>query len=111
MHACMQVNENSKQFRKHVAAVKPTDQEVNENKAAVKEAPKVSMAVAAMRAFAEETSALGLEGLRNSFCKLRARGPHPNNLTFNAQKMNRAKCRYHGIARMLIHNTLPNYLP
>ncbi|VDK82845.1 unnamed protein product [Litomosoides sigmodontis] len=84
-------------LKKHVAPVKATDQEVDENKDAMKEAPKVSMAVAAMRTFAEQTNALGLEGLRDSFCKLRSRGPHPNNLTFNAQKMNRAKCRYHDV--------------
>lgn len=54
------------------------------------------MAVSVMRAFAEQTNALGLEGLRNNFSKLNARGPHPNNLTFNAQKSNRTKCRYQG---------------
>uniref|UniRef100_A0A0R3RQP0 Tyrosine-protein phosphatase domain-containing protein n=1 Tax=Elaeophora elaphi TaxID=1147741 RepID=A0A0R3RQP0_9BILA len=84
------------QFRKQAVA-KRTDQEANENKAFVKEAPKTSTAVAAMKAFAEQTNALGLEGLRNSFCKLQARGPHPHNLTYNAQKMNRAKCRYHDV--------------
>lgn len=65
----------------------------------MKEAPKISMAVSAMRAFAEQTNTLGLEGLRNNFCKLQARGPHPQNLTFNSHKMNRSKCRYHGICQ------------
>ncbi|VBB32284.1 unnamed protein product [Acanthocheilonema viteae] len=97
----------SKQSHPKHAAAKQTDRGVNENKAAMNEAPKVSKAVAAMKAFAEQTSALGLEGLRDNFCKLRARGPHPNNLTFNAQKMNRTKCRYHGmqmkVAKQLQH--------
>ncbi|VIO92014.1 Protein-tyrosine phosphatase containing protein [Brugia malayi] len=77
--------------------IKNTDQEINENKTATKDASKVSVAIAAMKAFAEQTNILGLEGLRNSFCKLQARGPHPHDLTFNAQKVNRTKCRYHDI--------------
>lgn len=63
-----------------------------------KEGSKVTVAISTMRAFAEQTNMVGLEGLRNSFCALQARGPHPQNLTFNAQKMNRSKCRYHGSA-------------
>ncbi|CAG9534835.1 unnamed protein product [Cercopithifilaria johnstoni] len=82
LHAQMIIRKN--------AVAKQTDQVANE-------APTISMAVAAMRAFAEQTNALGLAGLRNSYNKLRARGPHPNNLTFNAQKMNRTKCRYHDV--------------
>ncbi|VDN45172.1 unnamed protein product [Gongylonema pulchrum] len=49
-----------------------------------------------MRTFAEQTNALGLEGLRNNFVKLQARGPHPLHYSSNAQKLNRNKCRYNG---------------
>ncbi|EJD74943.1 protein-tyrosine phosphatase [Loa loa] len=95
-------NKSESQFRRQIVE-KRTDHEVTETTTAMKEAPKISAAVAAMRAFAEQTSTLGLEGLRNSFCKLQARGPHPHNLTSNAQKMNRTKCRYHDI--MCLDNT------
>ncbi|VDN01428.1 unnamed protein product [Thelazia callipaeda] len=61
------------------------------------EASKISKVVSVMRAFAEQTNNLGLDGLRDNYMKLQARGPHPSNLTFNAQLLNRTKCRYHDI--------------
>ncbi|KAM3722966.1 Tyrosine-protein phosphatase non-receptor type [Dirofilaria immitis] len=72
---------------------KHADQQVNDHK----ETSKVSTLVGVMRIFAEQTNTLGIEGLRNNFCKLQARGPHPSKLTFNAHKINRTKCRYNDI--------------
>uniref|UniRef100_A0A915PGP3 Tyrosine-protein phosphatase domain-containing protein n=1 Tax=Setaria digitata TaxID=48799 RepID=A0A915PGP3_9BILA len=63
----------------------------------MKDTPKAETVVAVMKAFAEQTNSLGLEGLRNNFWKLQARGPHPSKLTFNAHKLNRSKCRYNDI--------------
>ncbi|VDM25655.1 unnamed protein product [Toxocara canis] len=53
--------------------------------------------LAVMRAFAERTNAVGVEGLRGDFAKLQQRGPHPPKMSVTAQKQNRAKCRYFDI--------------
>lgn len=49
-----------------------------------------------MREFAEQVNSFGLEGLRKSFDSLQQRGGYPKQLTCNAQKQNKTKCRYNG---------------
>ncbi|VDP17920.1 unnamed protein product [Onchocerca flexuosa] len=66
-------------FDQTQSAGKRADQQISEHK----EIPKASTLVTVMRTFAEQTNALGLEGLRNDFNKLQARGPHPSKLTYN----------------------------
>uniref|UniRef100_A0A183V9Q5 Protein-tyrosine phosphatase n=1 Tax=Toxocara canis TaxID=6265 RepID=A0A183V9Q5_TOXCA len=50
--------------------------------------------LAGMRAFAEKTNTIGVDGLISMFAELQQRGPHPSQMTVAAQMRNRSKCRY-----------------